>query len=181
MAGTTALAYFRNGAIEIVQSRKKQDADLLVKDLLLSLNARQVFIDAPLSLPSAYNGSGDDYFYRSVDRQLNAMSPMFLGGLTARAMRLAKELQMSNILTYETYPAGLAKEFDLVSNGYKKEHENIPALVALVAEMYHADFTLPEVSNWHQFDALLALTAGTRFKRSESKIYGKASEGLIYI
>lgn len=80
LAGTTAICYQEGDALTIIQSEKKQDADRFINDTVESLKPEQIFIDAPLSLPAAYFGNGDDYFYRDCDRQLKAMSPMFLGG-----------------------------------------------------------------------------------------------------
>ena len=90
LAGTTAICFEQSGQLKIWQSEKKKDADKFVQESIKQLQPTTVFIDAPLSLPLAYFGEGENYFYRECDKILKGMSPMFLGGLTARAMRLAK-------------------------------------------------------------------------------------------
>ncbi len=91
LAGTTAISFVENNQIKTVQSVRKQNADTFCLDWISRLKPDFIMIDAPLSLPLAYFGKGDDYFYRQADRELKAMSPLFLGGLTARAMRLANQ------------------------------------------------------------------------------------------
>ena len=95
MAGTTVIAYLKSGKLHFAQSQKKKDADLFVENWVAQHQPRAIFLDAPLSLPGVYTEpeAYDDYFYRAGDRLLRAMSPMFLGGLTARAMRLSRRLK----------------------------------------------------------------------------------------
>jgi predicted nuclease with RNAse H fold len=92
LAGTTVAAWNENGSLHWKCSGKKQDADKWLEEKLLQLRPDLIFMDAPLSLPGVYSGQGTDYFYREGDRALGAMSPMFLGGLTARAMQLKANL-----------------------------------------------------------------------------------------
>jgi hypothetical protein len=88
LAGTTAVCFEKNNQLHLAQSVKKQDADAWLRQLISTKKPAAVYIDAPLSLPGVYRGEGSDYFYRAGDRAVGAMSPMFLGGLTARAMQL---------------------------------------------------------------------------------------------
>jgi len=109
-AGTTAICYQEGNRLFTSLSVKGADADDFCFQQIERLRPEFIMIDAPLSLPDAYFGKGDDFFYRQCDRELNAMSPMFLGGLTARAMRLADQLKSRQMLVYETYPRALASE-----------------------------------------------------------------------
>ena len=91
LAGTTCIAWMKEGQLKIIQSAKNQDADEWIITQLDNESIDQIFMDAPLSLPPAFHDPlSDEFFYRAADRELKAMSPMFLGGLTARAMRLKK-------------------------------------------------------------------------------------------
>ena len=96
------------------------DADAFIHSEAIHLKPRMIFIDAPLSLPGIYwLGNGfRDHFFRQCDKEMNAMSPMFLGGLTARAMRLKAELKSTGCKIIETYPRMLT-EMRYLSNEHK--------------------------------------------------------------
>ncbi|MBK9525389.1 MAG: hypothetical protein IPO39_11705 [Bacteroidetes bacterium] len=96
MAGTTVIAVAGKTTIRLFSSRKNEDADSFLSVLVKEKGIEELFIDAPLSLPGVYRGilSGNDYFFRESDRVLKAMSPMFLGALTARAMKLCANGRM---------------------------------------------------------------------------------------
>ena len=101
MAGTTVVAVARERQIDLLQSGRKQDADAWLLETAVAQQPDHIFLDAPLSLPGVYRHlpGRSDYFYREADRELQAMSPMFLGGLTARAMQLHERLRAA-------YPIG---------------------------------------------------------------------------
>lgn len=86
LAGTTALCIGEAGEqLQVSSSEKGQDADLFLMAALEGKAPATLCIDAPLSLPLAYRqpNENSDFFYRKADRQAKAMSPLFLGGLTA--------------------------------------------------------------------------------------------------
>ncbi len=210
MAGTTVIAHFSEASqhISLIASVKKQSADALLKQYFHEVFHREnittegasilhiVSIDAPLSLPRVYttatknNPDEDDYLFRHADRELSAMSPMFLGGLTARAMRLTAFLQTNKILSnaqtnltiLETYPAAQARRLGLKELDYKGEK----ARIGRVCEQLQQEFpcALPpqeEIQTWHHVDALLCLCASLRFARKQHETYGDAEEGQIFI
>jgi predicted nuclease with RNAse H fold len=182
LAGTTVLALFENGQVVISQSHKNEDADLwLIQQLTTVQFKGHVFLDAPLSLPAVYKGetsSGADYFYRQADKSLNAMSPMFLGGLTARAMKLSAVLKQREIHCIETYPAALAAHLGFTGLGYKKDDAALPDLAFQLASLFQFQYQyIP--SNWHQFDAVLAMVAGIRYHQGIHQSFGAAEEGII--
>ncbi len=180
LAGTTAACWQDHQALHLTQSAKKQDADQWLEALIQKLNPDRVFIDAPLSLPKVFThpSESSDYFYRAADRQLGAMSPMFLGGLTARAMRLVHTC--SSRTFFETYPKAVLTELGMMEAGYKKEADLIAKLSLRVSKV--SGMSLAAVpGNWHQFDALLAWTAGWRYDQGKAKSYGEAGEGLIWV
>lgn len=121
LAGTTVLCWEQDGQLHYQQSEKKKDADQWLIQLIQELSPPEVFIDAPLSLPAAYHGKGEDFFYRDCDRELRAMSPMFLGGLTARAMKLRHLLSPQQIVFQETYPAELVRNLPDLKECYLKK------------------------------------------------------------
>ncbi len=180
-AGTTAIAWLADGGIHLAQSVKKGDADAWLMDQLLTLHVKIMFIDAPLSLPSVYSNpdraDGDDYFYRAADRAAGAMSPMFIGGLTARAMRLTEALlPMESV---EVYPKLLAQEMNLTDIGYKQKDGDLKACCDRIEEALNVPFEgVPD--NWHALDAVLALYTGIRWLDGRAKRFGELEEGLIW-
>jgi predicted nuclease with RNAse H fold len=184
MAGTTVIASLKNLHIQISSSEKKKDADAFILQWAQSFSPQYVFLDAPLSLPGVYTNlpGCEDYFYRQADKQLKAMSPMFLGGLTARAMKLRSQLVSGQVQVREVYPSQMAKVLTLKDQGYKKQKERIQPLLKHLAPFLEDFHWQPEmVTSWHHFDALLALVSGLRFMEQEHETYGMEGEGVIVI
>ncbi|MBD99713.1 MAG: hypothetical protein CMO34_07710 [Verrucomicrobia bacterium] len=184
-AGTTVIAYAdEDNKVSFCASRKGQNADLFILDKIGEYNNTWlVFIDAPLSLPRVYQGGAttQDYFYREADRITGAMSPMFLGGLTARAMKIATELRRQGITVVETYPSKLAEVLSLKSMGYKGRKENLILVCNKLKEISELDFDNAEVKNWHYFDALLSLYSAKRYEIQASMEFGNVIEGTITV
>jgi predicted nuclease with RNAse H fold len=173
MSGNTVIAFIKENQVFLEQVDKKIDADnwLIIK--LQEHHFTSVYLDAPLSLPAAYFGSGTNFHYRDCDVITKAMSPMFLGGLTARAMSLKHQLDIS---FYEVYPAHFQRT-TIISEFYKQD-------IDLFLEDYLKKITInlnsiPE--NWHQVDALLALTSGIRHQQNKHLSIGNPNEGIIII
>lgn len=185
-AGTTAVAFLdlNTRQVSFAQSVKKKSADEWLLKLLCQEKPHLIALDAPLSLPGYYQKLPDfqDYFYRESDRELRAMSPLFLGGLTARAIRLRDQLEMQNMEVFETYPAQIAEELGLKELSYKKQQEHIPKVARALLE-YLPDFHIPvdQITNWHRLDALLALRTAWRKFRNEATFVGHEREGGIFI
>jgi len=178
LAGTTVICFLKNNKIHFLQSEKKKDADAFIKQFLSDNDYTQVFLDAPLSLPGAYFGKGEDYFYRQCDKETNAMSPMFLGGLTARAMRLEAEVPQCNF--HESYPGYLIrKELDYAELYDKKSTYNSRLHNQLKKDYKIAFNRLPQ--NWHQLDALCCWLSGLRNRNMKSIAIGNKVEGQIII
>ena len=184
LAGTTAAAYLVNGQIQVSQSQRGQDADDWLWQLVNSVQPKVVYLDAPLSLPKVYAKgvftSTEEYFYRACDREVQAMSPMFIGGLTARAIRLRAKLGEAGIAILETYPSQLAKQLFPNQTAYKKSS----AAVSEFSEKLQSLLPFPvqqPAANWHQFDSLLAWYSGYRHSQGQAILYGDATEGRIII
>ncbi len=178
MAGTTVIARSREKKLNLFQSEKGASAD----DFILSALAdwgevKRVYIDAPLSLPLAYSGQGEDFMYRAADREVSAMSPMFLGGLTARAMRVAHQLRGLGLECFETYPARVEREILGSTTPKKKVFQ--PQPMQEVIEKLGIEF--PMIDNRHQYDAIWAWMAGYRHLNGIAKIIGNPDEGIIII
>lgn len=185
-AGTTVIAYCGDSnQLEIVQSIKKKDADAMILSTCDECHFDCLYIDAPLSLPGVYTGmaSFDDFFYRKGDKEISAMSPMFLGGLTARAMKLSKTLKSKSPTTnvIEVYPGGCAREWAVILEIYKKEL--MPSIAVLKEKLSSFNIYLDEkkVLNWHCFDAILAYYIGLKHQNGEAKPLGDPKEGLIWV
>lgn len=184
LAGTTVLAYSHDREeVRFLASQKGEDADAFLLKMLRGLGAEQVFIDAPLSLPGVYKKlpGYSDFFYRQADRALKAMSPMFLGGLTARAMQLSAQLVQENIHFFEAYPAALARHHDFHSRGYKKQKEAFFSLKEQLVEIYHLKLPSGLPYSWHYFDALLSFATGLRTEHQLVMREGNEEEGFIYV
>ena len=181
MAGTTVLAilYNQTNTVQILCCEKKYDADKFLLKHLRNIENALVFIDTPLSLPGIYKGLKDynNYFFRKADQQLQAMSPMFLGGLTARAMQLNSEIQHK---FHEVYPAVLAKQLYLHELHYKKEKIKIPLVVNYLTNKFNLQIE-HNFKTWHEVDALLALITGIRIINGIAAVYGSEEEGMIYV
>lgn len=177
-AGTSAICYQRNTGLVIVQSLKKQDADVFISGYLQKLNPTHVFIDAPLTLPGIYTGIGDDYFFRDGDKAVGAMSPMFIGGLTARAIKLKDTFP--NIRFMESYPSYLGKY--ILQNAlpmYKKRSKPSAGTEAL--ERISGITMTAEPLNYHQLNAFLCWKTGSRYFSNEALSFGSEQEGLIWV
>jgi predicted nuclease with RNAse H fold len=182
LAGTTVISFLNGNKIDLIQAEKGKDADEWILALALAKKPSMVFLDAPLSLPGVYQNSKlEDYFYRKADRELKAMSPMFLGGLTARAMRLKSELAKNGITVFETFPGYLAREIlQLDPKRYKKDKTYFDEAISTLKEhLPGQSFSKPD--NWHQFDALLAFTSSYRYQNKKALYFGDPEEGLIVI
>ena len=184
LAGTTAIAFANEQAqVELVQSAKKQDADQLILEWANARRPRRVFLDAPLSLPGVYKDETRyrDFFYRECDRKVQAMSPMFLGGLTARAMRLRAELAALGTEVIEVYPSQLADVLQLDRSQYKKHIAYIPTVVETIFTALPYSIQNESITSWHQVDALLAFLSGYRFWKAQHLTFGNPQEGIIIV
>lgn len=173
MAGTTAISFTQNNKLIIISSEKKKDADIFISDLIAKVKPERIFIDAPLSLPLAYYNKGSNFHFRECDKKLSAMSPMFLGGLTARAMSLKDKF--SELSFYEAYPKMINKELKLDKH-YKT---NISSYLFEFKNLLPFSFE-KEPKNWHEIDATLAWMIGFRFNNGIAKCEGNKNEGIIY-
>ncbi len=180
LAGTTCIALFNNNLIEVSTVPKGKDADTWLEYLIHQIQPDFICIDAPLSLPAAYYSKGQDYFYRHCDRELQAMSPMFLGGLTARAMRLANIWKKNNIPVIEVYPKALIQRVHAsLLNGYKNSKE-ISFFIDELSRYYPVIFP-KSIRTWHQVDAILSWCVGWRIQQKIELRFGNEYEGIITI
>jgi len=173
MAGTTCVAIQFESEIRVFQSEKNKDADAFVLKTLNEYNILHVYLDAPLSLPLAYFGKADEFFYRKADKMLRAMSPLFLGGLTARAMKLKHDLSKKNIVCTEVYPKALVQELKL-------HHYKVDLVLFNNALAEKLQLTI-NASNWHQSDSILAWYSGFRHLQGFANYFGDEGEGIITV
>ena len=180
-AGTTVIArMYDHNKVDLFASEKNEDADKFILDFIKeNEDIWLAYIDAPLSLPSVYSKANREgnYFYRKADQATGAMSPMFLGGLTARAMRLSQEVDSLGVKMVETYPSKLADVLKLKEHGYKKKTEDIPYLCELLKDRSGFSFDVNEVKTWHHYDALLCLFSAKRFEVQSAMVFGDDQEG----
>lgn len=178
LAGTTAICYNQDNQLFLLNSEKKKSADQFIAQAIKALNPSAIYIDAPLSIPAAYFGSGDNFHYRKCDRETLAMSPMFLGGLTARAMSLRNEFQQLKF--HECYPSYFIREVIDAKNYYNKK-EGIPNNQILNLIQDQTNFHIPELESYHQLDAVICWVSGMRHIKNEHLVLGDENEGLIIV
>ncbi len=189
-SGNTVVCYHDGQALHFYEANKK-DADLFIIDWISKYKSAQnrptlrtIFLDAPLSLPAVYQSIAgfSNYHYRRCDVVLKAMSPMFLGGLTARAMELKQHLQdKMNVETQEVYPKAIAQIL-LPDHYHKKLTTNemealCRRLSRVIPELCLAEYPKTQ----HQFDALLAWVSGYRFMNQQHLVFGDIQEGIIIV
>lgn len=175
--GNCAIAYIGGKGIHSFQIPKTQNPDVEIINFAKQKGIELVFIDAPLSLPMVYQNPqlGSNYHYRQADIETKAMSPMYLGGFTARAMELKNSLKPIEV--QETYPKQFLKLFNLVYS-----EETAMKTLNKVIEYTATNIELREtIKSKHQFDAILSLFSALRFVNNCHTIYGNEKEGLIYI
>jgi len=109
------------------------------------------------------------------------MSPMFLGGLTARAMKLRDYLEKLEITVFETYPKHQAVILELSDSMYKGDDKHILDLSTVVSKKFNLNVNHDQMKTWHHFDSLLAYIAGIRFLNKTHLAIGDKQEGLIIV
>ena len=185
MTGTTVIArMFEHNKVDFFSSSKNKDADSFILNFMeQNEDVWLVYIDAPLSLPKVYSekSSEGNYFYREADKATGAMSPMFLGGLTARAMQLSAKLTKMGVKVVETYPAKLAEVLSLKEKSYKKDFSQVSTLCNIIKEKSGLEFDNESVETWHHFDALLCLYSAKRYEMQSAMVFGNPLEGTITV
>ena len=180
LAGTTSVCFSENSLLYVFQSEKNKDSNKFIHYWIKLKKPALVFIDAPLSLPGIYSGGGTDYFYRKCDLEVKGMSPMFIGGLTARAMKLKNELMQYNCKLIECYPRQLVNIlFRKNAPDYGKKEE-IDKFLKILNTKIPFPF-IDMITSWHMIDAALAWFTGYRYNNNNALKYGDEREGLIYV
>lgn len=177
LSGKTAICFEKDGYLHMTIAEKGQDADTFCNEQLEAIKPDIIFIDAPLSLPGVYFGNGSDFFYRQCDRELQAMSPMFLGGLTARAMKLARDWREQNMQVIETYPKMVWNE--ITSRASKDDFQEVIQWITNYLKQNSLPALAAQPHNRHQTDALLAWIAGYRYLAGIALRVGLENEGQI--
>ena len=174
LAGTTVICFLNEqGLPEWRQSLKNKDADAFLQKALTELDLSALFLDAPLSLPGVY---------RQGDRMVKAMSPMFLAGLTARAIRLKDQLEASLPLSVmEAYPKAMAEKLELQALDYKGSKAAIMEVTRAICNAAGLQPPSDRLPDWHHVDALLALLTGIRWCHDAHEVLGDPEEGAIIV
>ncbi|MES2779252.1 MAG: hypothetical protein V4651_05075 [Bacteroidota bacterium] len=182
-AGTTVICFGNNQTqLDIIGTAQKQDADHFLLSILSGIQPEFATIDAPLTLPFVYTypERGTDYFYRTVDKELKAMSPMVLGALTARAIQLKHECAVIKVPLFETLPAAFVKQFGLETHYNKKEPKQLIPFIAELLKFFPANVKLKQLPTWHHVDALIAWITSYRMAHDKQLTFGD-DEGQIFI
>ena len=100
------------------------------------------------------------------------MSPMFLGGLTARAMKLRN--QNVNIDFHETYPGYFIREILKAKEFYKKKEKVVnEQLIELLKIRLGLPIASP-IENYHQLDAVVCWLSGKRHMQNKHLVSNNA-------
>ena len=182
-SGTTVICYNTFHEVRFILSSKNSDADTFIMNEVLHIDPDIVLINAPLSLPGVYkhiNGYAD-YFFRKCDSEMQAVSPMFVGGLTARAIGLKKQLNDFGFQVFETYPRQMLELLSLPVQIYKHRLADLEWMLDIFMKTACITLNKKLITTWHHFDSLLAFFSGLRYMSQESRVFGKADEGLVYV
>ena len=184
-SGNTVIAIYMDYKIFFMDVEKDVDADSFITNCINHFKPSVIFIDAPLSIPGVYRGleSYNDYNFRKCDRELHAMSPMFIGGLTARAMRLKEEIEKAGARVYETYPKIIAQNFKLTELGYKGSKLALSVCKEKLCSCFNPKIKIDceEIKTWHHLDAFMALMAAMKFLSNTAQVFGDEQEGQIFV
>jgi predicted nuclease with RNAse H fold len=182
LSGNTAVAILKKGKVELFKTKVKENADEFIVEVLTKHQVKMVFIDAPLSLPRSYQGIKEEtvpeFFYRQCDKETGAMSPLFLGGLTARAIALKYCLNRKEIEVYETYPSYLCR---LLNIERVKTADGVFEMFHRIKNELNGLFGNIEPQTIHEIDALLALYSAIRYCQQQNVVLGDAEEGEILV
>jgi uncharacterized protein len=181
MAGTTAITFLDTNQLKTLQVEKGQDTDRWLLRTIADQSIGQIFIDAPISLPGAYYGKGDNFSHRKSDSILRAMSPMFLGGLTARAIQLKTELSKTGVSCIEVYPGGFIRQNPTLMTDYDKKNPLTLIKMSDIFASYLPNGLIESPKNYHQLDSLICWYIGYTYLNGTAKSYGDPEEGLIWI
>ncbi len=181
-SGNTAFCYFSNSKLYCKQFKKDEDEFLAILDVIDKHCISLVCIDAPLSLPGVYfyKNNFKDYMYREGDKACKAMSPMFIGAFTARAIQLKNLLAEKNIEIIEVYPKKLVEVLALSTFYPLKKEKNLPPLLLNKTAEIMA-FPFSKISSMHQYDALLCWLSGYRYTNNHHLEFGNKKEGVIIV
>ena len=183
LAGTTVIAWQEEDRLHFISSVKNQDADAMILEWAVAYRPSLIMLDAPLSLPGVYRSLAgfSDYFYRQADQALRAMSPLFLGGLTARAMKLKAELTGMQIEVRECYPREVCRLEGWRGVYGKSQKEPVEPFTAMLLEQMGLIWKEDTPLTWHHADALLALRSAQRLQSGLIQAIGHEEEGQIWI
>jgi len=172
---STAICRVCTNHLRVSLVPKAQDVDRWLVNVIMEENIQQVYIDAPLSLPLKYFDHSDEastFHHRQADLELRAMSPLFLGGLTARAITLRHEMSQHGIQFYETYPKAVRRFCFVEKASDAKILERIIKRTGYLCDV-------EVLSNPHAFDSVLAWYAGWRHVNGQADSAGRPEEGVI--
>lgn len=178
-AGTTVICYNKDNKLHLLSSVKKQDSDAFISQKIDELKPSAVYIDAPLSIPAAYFNKGNNYHYRKCDIECKAMSPMFLGGLTARAMKLSKGHPSLDF--FETYPSYFIREILSAKDLYHKKDKIVNKEIIALIEKLTAFKLADPIENYHQLDSMICWLSGKRHIEKKHLTIGEKFEGQIIV
>ncbi|WP_417591729.1 hypothetical protein [Owenweeksia hongkongensis] len=185
LTGNTVISVFNDGDVFFLDMSQGVDADSFILNAAEHFMPSKIFIDAPLSLPGVYRNlpGFNNYHFRKADLELNAMSPMFLGGLAARAIELKSRLKSLGLKVFETYPIVMANQLKLRDCDYKGSLQNLSSCAQEVINILPASINIDkdDIKTWHHLDALLALISAINSLFKKPRTYGHREEGLIYI
>ena len=186
LAGNTVISLMKQNKIYFFDVDEDVDADVFIYNAAKHFNPDVIFINAPLSIPGAFKDvcGCQDYEYREADKKVKSISPMIIGGITARAMRLKDKLEAElSTKVYETNSKAQANNYELLAKGYKNKSLNLVTCRNHISEQLNNRlmFRCQDIKTWDHLDAMLSLVTAMRFISGQALPYGNTEEGLIYV
>ncbi len=186
LSGNTVISLIKQNKIYFLDVDKEVDADIFIYNAAKHFKPDVIFMNAPLSLPGVFSNKVDcdDHEYRSADKEICSISPMIIGGVTARAIALKKKLESElNTKVYETCSKAQAHNYELMKMGYKTTQLRLHSCRNHLESKLNPRlmFCCQDVKSWDHIDAMLSLITAMRFVTGQALPYGNPDEGLIYV
>lgn len=186
LSGNTVICLLSKNKIFFIDVDEDVDADIFIYNAAKHFQPEIIFLNAPLSIPGVFRSVNSccDHQYRQADKEICGISPMIIGGVTARAMELKQKLESEfNTKVYETSSKAQAENYGLLTKGFKCGRKEL--LECRFEITSHLDKNLmincQDIKSWDHLNALLSLITAIRFVNGEAHTHGISEEGVIYV
>lgn len=186
LSGNTVISILKNTKIYFLDVDENVDADQFILNAARHFEPDVITLNAPLSLPGVYcqTDGCSNHQFRKADEELCTVSPMVIGGLTARAIELKAQIEKElPTKVFETCSKAQAKNYDLCNLGYKKNKMGLLTCRNVLSSKLNPNimFNCMDIKSWNHIDAFLALISSMRIVTGHALPFGDEKEGLVYV